>query len=148
MSLSSTLPFTYTSLVSPRVITKVAEDPSTRMELTASPFPHRARAQFHQSATLYRCNRAAPQAASNWRDHAPLELLTARFSPSRQSFELWRHSAYSRLARSFSAHLRGQRWIRRLPWPCLARGRARVSATVRRDPRHPLWSARNRLRHS
>src|ERR1039458_9216284 len=37
MSLSSTLPFTYTSLVSPRVITRVAPEPNTRMELTASP---------------------------------------------------------------------------------------------------------------
>ena len=37
MSLSSTLPFTYTSLVSPSVMTSVADEPSTRIELTASP---------------------------------------------------------------------------------------------------------------
>ena len=37
ISLSSTLPFTYTSLVSPRVIISVADDPNTRIELTASP---------------------------------------------------------------------------------------------------------------
>src|SRR5437762_4584254 len=37
MSASSTLPCTYTSLTSPRVMINVACDPSTRMELTASP---------------------------------------------------------------------------------------------------------------
>src|SRR5215472_8357086 len=37
ISLSSTLPFTYTSLVSPSVMTRVADDPNTRIELTASP---------------------------------------------------------------------------------------------------------------
>src|SRR6267143_446846 len=37
MSASSTLPCTYTSLTSPSVMIKVACEPSTRMELTASP---------------------------------------------------------------------------------------------------------------
>ena len=52
------------------------------------------------------------------------------------------------LAQLDKEEIQAQKWTRHRRRPSLSRDRKRVSATARRDPQHPLWSARSRLRHS